>query len=278
MFIKTNLSHHFMKLLIKISTIFAILLLWQCSDSKNNVGSKPTSINQIANNTLTETEKAAGWKLLFDGKTTNGWRNFKKQTIGSSWIIEDEAIVLNAQQKDGGGWQVKDGGSIITDEKYENYELNLEWKIGKCGNSGIIYNVVEGDKYEEVWHTGLEMQVLDNTCHPDAKIKTHRAGDLYDMISCKNETVKPAGQWNQVRLIINNGKVEHWLNGSKVVEFEMFTDKWTQMIANSKFQDRPDFGKARKGHISLQDHGDRVHYRNIKIKELAGDGGQRAEG
>ncbi len=222
----------------------------------------------IAVNQLSAAEKAAGWKSLFDGKTTTGWRNFGKETIGSSWVVADDAIHLSSIKKEGGHWQAKDGGDIITEGEYENFELSIEWKIGPCGNSGIIYNVVESDEYEYVWQTGPEMQVLDNTCHPDSKIQTHRAGDLYDMIACKYETVKPAGQWNHARLIINNGKTEHWLNGRKLVEFEMFNDQWTEMIANSKFKDMPAFGKSRKGHISLQDHGDPVWYRNIKIREL----------
>ncbi len=219
-------------------------------------------------NTLSAAEKASGWELLFDGTSTKGWRNFNKKTIGSSWIIKDNAIHLDAQQKADGTWAAKDGGDIITDKMYENYELSLEWKIGNCGNSGIIFNVVEDEKYQFVWLTGPEMQVLDNTCHPDAKIETHRAGDLYDMIECKYPTVKPAGQWNHARLLINNGKVEHWLNGRKVVEYEMFTEEWAEMIANSKFKDMEDFGKARKGHIALQDHRDPVWYRNIKIREI----------
>lgn len=219
-------------------------------------------------NTLTDEEVAAGWKLLFDGKTTTGWRNFKKETIGKSWVIEDGALMLNSVKKDDGGWQAADGGDIITADEYENYELSLEWKIAECGNSGIIYNVVEDDKYDYVWQTGPEMQVLDNSCHPDAAIVTHRAGDLYDMIASKFVTVKPAGEWNHARLIINNGKAEHWLNGHKLVEFEMFTPTWETMIANSKFKEMPDFGKARKGHIALQDHGDKVWYRNIKIRVL----------
>ena len=234
----------------------------------NNPGVKTTQKGQVAPNTLTATEKAAGWQLLFDGKTTAGWRNFKKETIGASWKVKDGALFLDSQQKADGGWQAKDGGDIITTGQYENYELRLEWKIANCGNSGIIFNVVEGADNEYVWHTGPEMQVLDNACHPDAQIETHRAGDLYDMIACKYETVKPAGEWNQVRLIINNGKTEHWLNGKKLVEYEMFTDEWATMIANSKFKDMPDFGKARKGHISLQDHGDKVYFRSVKIKEL----------
>ena len=167
---------------------------------------------------------------------------------------------------------MKNGGDIITEDEFENFEFQLEWKIGECGNSGIMYNVVESDEYDKVWQTGPEMQVLDNSCHPDAKFPTHRAGDLYDMISCSQETVKPAGEWNKVRIKIDNGKVEHWLNDVMVVSFEMFTDEWANMIAESKFKDMPGFGKARKGHISLQDHSDRVSYRNIKIKVLDGDG------
>jgi len=210
-------------------------------------GSKTVQQGQIAPNTLTAAEKAAGWQLLFDGQTTKGWRNFKKETIGASWKVENGALFLNSKQKDDGGWQAQDGGDIITDQQYENYELSLEWKIANCGNSGIIFNVVEGEQNDYVWQTGPEMQILDNACHPDARIETHRAGDLYDMIACKYETVKAANEWNQVRLIINNGKAEHWLNGKKLVEYEMFTEEWTKMIANSKFKDMPDFGKSRKG-------------------------------
>ena len=196
-------------------------------------GFKTTQSGKIAPNTLTATEKAAGWQLLFDGKTTKGWRNFKKETIGSSWKVNDGVLFLDSKQKDGGGWQAQDGGDIITDGQYENYELSLEWKIANCGNSGIIFNVVEGAENDYVWQTGPEMQILDNACHPDARIETHRAGDLYDMIACKYETVKPANQWNQVRLIINNGKAEHWLNGNKLVEYEMFTDEWTCLLYTS---------------------------------------------
>lgn len=229
------------------------------------VTSPPTSQGP---NTLTAAERAAGWELLFDGQSIDQWRNFKSDGLGSGWIVDDNAIHLNAQKKDDGGWQAQDGGDIISKSEYENFELSIEWKIANCGNSGIMYNVVEDDKYDYVWLTGPEMQVLDNTCHPDAKIETHRAGDLYDMIACKYETVKPAGQWNQARLVIDNGKAEHWLNGRKVVEYELWTEEWNKMVAGSKFKDMPDFGKARKGYISLQDHGDPVWYRNIKIRKL----------
>jgi len=219
------------------------------------------------NNTLTEDEKAAGWKLLFNGKNMAGWHNFNKTTVGTSWKIDDEAMMLDVVPN-GNVWKSLDGGDIVSEDEFENFELHLEWKIYNCGNSGIMFNVKEDTSYCCPWMTGPEMQVLDNSCHPDAKYETHRAGDLYDMIACRIEVVRPAGQWNQVRLISNNGKVEHWLNGKKLVEYEMHNDKWKEMIANSKFKDFKDFGIMKKGKISLQDHSDRVWYRNVKIREL----------
>ena len=234
----------------------------------NTQGVSRKSPYNFANNSLTDQEKASGWVMLFDGKTLNGWRNFKKQTIGKSWIVDQESIHLDARPDDKGGWQAPDGGDIITDKEYENYEFSLEWKISNCGNSGIIFNVVESEKYDYVWQTGPEMQVLDNSCHPDARIRTHRAGDLYDMIETSVSTVKPAGEWNEARIRSVNGKVDFWLNGYNVVSFEMHTDAWKKMVANSKFKDMPGFGLAKKGHISLQDHGDKVWFRNIKIREV----------
>jgi cytochrome c len=211
-------------------------------------------------NTLTTAEKKEGWKLLFDGQTTKGWRNFNSDKIGASWKVKEGAIYLDTLKRE--------GGDIITNEEFENYELSLEWKIQPCGNSGVIFNVQEGPKYDQVWKTGPEMQVLDNACHPDAKIKKHRAGNLYDLIESKTETTKPAGDWNLAKLISNKGHLEIWLNGTKQVETQMFTPEWEALIKASKFKNMPDFGKAKKGHISLQDHGNMVWYRNIKIKIL----------
>lgn len=214
-----------------------------------------------AQNELTTQERNAGWVLLFDGKTTRGWRNYNKDGIGSAWKVVDGALVFDPASGN-------EGGDIITEQTYENFELSLEWKISACGNSGLMFNVVEDKKYESPWLTGPEMQMLDNACHPDAKIHKHRAGDLYDLIACSTETVKPAGEWNQVRLIADGGRYEFWLNGTQVVTFAMHTPEWNQMVANSKFREFSDFGKARKGHLALQDHGDKVWFRNIKIKVL----------
>jgi cytochrome c len=236
-----------------------------CDAPKTSTTSTPSV---VADNTLTEQEKKEGWQLLFDGKTLNGWRNYGKKTVGKDWRVDDNALHLFVAAKGENGWQSRDGGDIMTFDEFENYEFQLDWKIAPCGNSGIIYNVIETEQYKYVWQTGPEMQVLDNECHPDAKIKKHRAGDLYDLIECSQEVAKPAGQWNKIRLIINKGHLEHWLNGVKVVETQLWDEAWKKMVAGSKFKDMTGFGTGRKGHIALQDHGDKVWFKNIKIKKL----------
>jgi hypothetical protein len=147
--------------------------------------------------------------------------------------------------------------------------LKLEWKISKNGNSGIIFNVHEDpSKYKETYNTGPEVQVLDNEGHPDGKILKHRAGDLYDLIKSSSEPVKAPGEWNAVEIINNKGKLQIFVNGINVVTTNMWDDNWKQLIAGSKFKNMPDFGTFKKGRIALQDHGDAVWYRNIKIKQL----------
>ncbi|MBI1225774.1 MAG: DUF1080 domain-containing protein [Bacteroidetes bacterium] len=221
--------------------------------------------NSTQNNTLTEAEKAGGWKLLFDGKTTKGWHSFNKKIAAKKWVVQDGALTLDPKAP--GAEEAN--GDLVTDGVYANYELCLEWKISDCGNSGVVYNVVEDPKYTWAWQTGPEMQIIDNSCHPDAKIAKHRAGDLYDLVAVTKETVKPAGQWNEARLVNRNGKVEQWLNGAKVVEVDMTGEDWKKLIAGSKFKDMPDFGKTTSGRIMLQDHdGDRVWFRNIKLRQL----------
>lgn len=222
----------------------------------------------VKHNTLTEEEKAAGWKLLFNGKSTEGIRNFKSEDLGRRWVAENGTLHFQGKGSED-GWQARDGGDItITDKEYKDYELVLDWKVAEGANSGVIYNVKEDEKYDYVWHTGMEMQILDNLRHPDGQIEKHRAGDLYDLIETKFVTVSPAGEWNRSRLVVNKGKVEHWLNGYKVVEYELWTPEWKALVAASKFADMPDFGEARQGHVALQDHGDKVWFRNIKIREL----------
>lgn len=228
-----------------------------------------------ADNTLTDAEKADGWKLLFNGKDLTGWHKYGGAPAGKMWTIDSNAIHLAAMLQ-AGHWQSSDGGDILTNDDFENFELRLDWKIDTCGNSGIIYHITEDTaKYAYPWMTGPEMQVLDNNCHPDGKIEKHRAADLYDLVKCSTEPVKPALQWNSIRLVSNRGHVEHWINGVKVVDVQMLqdgkpTEAWLKLIAGSKFPKlpAPDFGLSTKGKISLQDHGNKVWYKNIKIKNL----------
>lgn len=200
------------------------------------------------------------WISLFDGSSKTGWHVYNHTSDGSAWIIDDGAIHLDPSRSG--------RGDLVTDEEFENFELELEWKIDSCGNSGIMFNVVESPEYQYTFLTGPEMQVLDNACHPDSQYEKHRAGDLYDLIASSANVVKPAGEWNKVRIISNNGQVEFWLNDVNVVKFTMHTPEWDAMVAASKFKDMPAFGKARKGRIAIQDHDDKVWYRNIRIRKL----------
>lgn len=225
-------------------------------------GEKTTEVTEVA----MEESPAEEWISLFDGQTFGGWHKYGGEAVGNAWKIEDGAIYLDAVNKD--GWQAGDGGDIVTDEEFENFHLKYEWKITQNGNSGVIFFINESPEYEYPWQTGPEMQVLDNEGHPDAKIVSHRAGDLYDLIVSSEETVKPYGEWNLAEIIADNGKLEFVLNGTTIVSTTMWTPEWEALIAGSKFKDMPGFGKYKKGKIALQDHGDLVYYRNIELKKL----------
>jgi hypothetical protein len=205
-----------------------------------------------------------GWKSLFDGKTKKGWHIYRGEATGESWQVENGLLTFTPVNKPG----VKTGGDLTTDEEYENYHLSVEWKISEGGNSGIIFGVKEDSMFKKSYLTGMEMQVLDNSKHPDAKITKHRAGDLYDLISCSKETVKPAGEWNHAEVIYNNNNLQLILNGETVVSTVVGDENWNKLVAGSKFKTMKGFGTFRKGRIVLQDHGDKVWYRDIKIKEL----------
>ncbi len=206
-------------------------------------------------NTLTAQEKAQGWKLLFDGKTTNGWRGYKKEQVPGGWQVVDGSLV-----RAGGG------GDIVTVEQYADFELKLEWKVAPGGNSGIMYRVTEDCRAP--YETGPECQVLDNAKHRDGKNPLTSAGALYGLYAPPKDVSKPPGEWNRVRILLKGAHVEHWLNDVKVVEAEIGSADWNKRIGESKFKKWPKFGKNPKGHIDLQDHGDRVEYRNIKIRVL----------
>ncbi len=205
-----------------------------------------------------------GWITLFDGKTTNGWHSYGKNSVGSAWKAENGT--LHAENKG-------EGGDLVTNDEYDNFDLKLEWKISPKGNSGIIFYVKEDpSKYPETYNTGPEMQVLDNGTpttlgHPDGKLYTHRAGDLYDLLASK-EAVKPAGEWNVVEIIANKGKLDFYMNGVHSLSTIMWNDTWRKMIAISKFKDMKNFGSFKAGRIALQNHGDEVWFRNVRIKKL----------
>jgi hypothetical protein len=217
-------------------------------------------------NTLSPEEKAQGWILLFDGQTIQGWHTYGQTTVGSAWKTDAGTIHLDASAKK--GYQVQGGGDLVTDSIYKNFDLTLEWKISKNGNSGILFDINEDPKYKETWNTGPEMQVLDNDGHSDGKIKKHRAGDLYDLISSSSEPVHSVGSWNLVEIKLNGGKLDLFMNGVDVVSTTMWDDKWWALVKGSKFASMPGFTKTQSGRIALQDHGNDVWFRNIKIKRL----------
>lgn len=226
-----------------------------------------TAAESPAFNTLSAEESADGWELLFNGKDLSGWHKYGGEPAGSAWKVEDGTLMLDPSEKD--GWQIKGGGDIVTDKVFGDFHLSLEWKIAQNGNSGIVFYIQEDTVlYNHTWKTGPEMQVLDNAGHPDAQIEKHRAGDLYDLISCSQESVKPHGEWNQVEIKSQNGQLDFWLNGVNVVSTTLWDEAWQSLIAGSKFADMPGFGTFREGRIGLQDHGDMVWYRNVKIRAL----------
>jgi len=206
------------------------------------------------------------WIKLFDGKTTNGWKTYAKDSIGGAWKVQDGMLYLDSKAKKE---QKLGGGDIIHEKSFGNFHLKLEWKISKNGNSGIIFWAQnDPSKYKAVWHTGPEMQVLDNGGHPDAKIRKHRAGDLYDLIEGPATAVKPVGEWNKTEIIAKDGILELKLNGVTTVKTNYGDEIWYSLIGNSKFKIMPAFGRTFTGHIALQDHGDDVWFRNIQIREL----------
>ncbi len=218
---------------------------------------KPPPRARLAN-ALTEEEKAAGWRLLFDGKTTAGWHGFNKKELPGGWEVVDGCLA-----------HVDGGGDIVTDDEFENYELALEWKISPGGNSGIFYNVQEGPQYQYVWQTGPEMQVLDNELHADGRNPLTSAGSNYALHAPAYDSTLPVGRFNRVRIVVAaDGHVEHWLNDLKCADYRLGDPDWTALVEGSKFKSMPDYGRFRKGRIALQDHGDKVWYRNIRIRPL----------
>lgn len=252
---------------------FSFVLFTGCKSGTKPAAEEENKKEEVteaaAPNTLTPEEKEDGWVLLFDGKTSEGWRGYKKDYFPPGWEVVDGTLHCKGSGRGEAGSE--EGGDIVYDKPFSNFDLKLEWKISEGGNSGIFYLAQETK--DAIWQTAPEMQVLDNERHPDAKLGkdgNRQAGSLYDLIPAKPQNAKPAGEWNQVEILVYKGTVVHKMNGETVLEYHLWTPEWDSLVAHSKFPSyNPDWANvAKEGLIGLQDHGDDVWYRNIKIKEL----------
>ncbi|HTL05193.1 MAG TPA: DUF1080 domain-containing protein [Gemmatimonadales bacterium] len=208
-----------------------------------------------AANTLTAAEQAAGWRLLFDGRTTSGWRGYMMDTMPTGWQVIDGVLSRVAPARD-----------IIYNEKFKNFELRVDWKIAPTGNSGIFYRGIEGPEY--IYFSAPEMQVLDDGGHADGKSELTSAGAVYGLYPAPRGIVKPVGEWNSARIVVNGNHVEHWLNGKQIAAYELGSADWSERVAKSKFKQWPEYGKAGEGYIGLQEHGNWIGFRNIKLRVL----------
>ncbi|MGB3587605.1 MAG: DUF1080 domain-containing protein [Tunicatimonas sp.] len=231
-------------------------LTLSCSSPSDSVS---TANDEEPSAETATTSAESDWTMLFDGSSMDAWRNFKSDT--SAWRIEDGALNTT------GG-----SGDLITKETYENFELEFDWRITEGGNSGVIYLSQEDDQYNSTFETGPEYQLIDDesygTVHNIELEKNQMSGANYALNEPQDVQLKPLGEYNQGKIVVDNGHVEHWLNGRKVVEYDLWTDEWNTRVAETKFKDMPDYGKSKSGHIALQDHGDPIWFKNIRIRKL----------
>jgi hypothetical protein len=245
---------------MKLSRIVSVVpALWMVAVLTPVAQSGQTHVTSTTNQ-LTAEERRAGWLLLFDGTTLNGWRSYKQTDASNSrWKSVDGLLALVK----GDGKDTRGARDIITKDTYDSFELTWEWKVAEGGNSGLKYFVLE-DQDSAIGH---EYQIIDDERHPDAKVGPKRqTAALYDVLPAANRPLRPAGQFNQSRVLVEGRRVEHWLNGTKVLEYQLESPSLKTAIADSKFRSIARFGTVQKGHILIQDHGDEVWYRNIKIR------------
>lgn len=262
---------------MKMRSLFAglalavALIFSGCQGGKQKTQEKSAVAEEVAApNTLSASEQGDGWILLFDGTTSQGWRGVNKDHFPTGWEIADGTLHCIGSGRGEAG--AEDGGDILYDKEFGNFRLKIDWKISEGGNSGIFYLGKEVADWP-IWKTAPEFQVLDNDRHPDALLGidgNRKAGSLYDLIPANPQNTKPAGEWNTVEIMVYKGTVVHWQNGEKILEYHLWTEDWNNLVAGSKFPElNPDWARiAEKGYIALQDHGDDVWYRNIKIKEM----------
>jgi len=226
-----------------------------CSPRQQTASDTPSVVMSASPSSSPSATPGSDWRPLFDGQSLAGWRGFKQETPPSGWTVQDGMLVRTGR-----------GGDLMTVAQYGDFELELEWMVEPGGNSGIIYRISpDGD---ETYMSGLEMQVLDDARHADGKVPLTAAGSLYGLYAPPPGIAKPAGEWNTARIVARGNHIEHWLNGTKVVEAELWSPDFNARLAKSKFTQWPQYAKSPRGHIALQDHGDRVSYRNIRIREL----------
>jgi hypothetical protein len=242
-------------ILATLSTVLCAACSGAQPPEDDSLASDDPGQEQVAPNTLTPEEHAAGWRLLFDGVSLDGWRGYDSEEVPEGWRAEDGTL-----HRFGGR------GDIVTVEAFTDFELSLEWKVGPAGNSGIMYLGALGSRY--MYHSAPEFQVLDDAGHADGADPLTSAGANYGLHPAPRGVVRPAGEWNHARIVVQDRRVEHWLNGQKVVEYVLGSPEWQELVAGSKFTQWPEYGTAATGHIGLQDHGDPVWYRNIKIRAL----------
>lgn len=239
-----------------------LVLMYACTDKSKSALKLYSEIDQTASlNTLTDKEKKAGWQLLFDGKTFNGWHGYNMQGIPNVWTIEDGSFTMNSV----GGNEEQD---IITDKVYKSFALTVEYKLSKGSNSGVIYHAKEDTKYVFPYETGPEFQLIDQDNWYDQLEDWQIHGANYAMFPPKAKTYHPIGEWNRLLLVVDRNHVTQIINGVETVSYEKYSDEWVKLRNSGKWADYPDYGKSDEGHISLQNHGTKIWYRNIKIKEL----------
>jgi hypothetical protein len=249
----------------RLLLLFMAIALTACKDKTAQKSEEASDEMETAEGM--EMPDSEEWTVLFDGTSFEGWKGYLRDGVPECWKIEDGAMVLYPPENRPEGEQY----NLVTTKDYSSFVLSLEWRISEGGNSGILWGVKEDEKYHEPYETGPEIQVLDNERHPDAKNgTTHQAGSLYDMVPPSSDVTKPVGEWNSrvitIDLGAHQGSVE--LNGEKIVSFPLANEEWDAMVAKSKFAGWEGFGKFTTGKIGLQDHGNQVAFRNIKIKEL----------
>lgn len=255
-------------LLFSGALIFAFACTGGQKKLKKDAGEK--SADQAGDNELTEQEKEEGWMLLFDGESVEGWRGVNKDYFPAGWEVVDGTLHCIGSGMGGAG--EGEGGDILYDEKFSDFHLKVEWKLSEGGNSGIFYLGEERQDWP-IWRTAPEFQILDNERHRDANLGKNgnrKAGSLYDIIPADPQNTKPAGEWNSAEVLVAGGKVVHKQNGEVVLEYQLWTDEWNELVKDSKFPElNPDWANVPKeGYIALQDHGDDVWFRNIKLKKL----------